>query len=196
MSAAILPALPVADSLRYKRFTRTEIEHMLDLGLFDGQRFELIDGELIDKMGQNPPHARAIRKVFACLLGLFPPATILIQAPVETSGRDRDWSVPEPDVAVLRDEADIGMRHPRADELLLAVEVADASLRQDSIRKRDLYARAGVPEYWVLDLRSRRLIVHRNPDNGTYRETLILSETDLVSPAGRPETIAVGELLA
>jgi hypothetical protein len=57
MSAAILPVSPGADLLRRKRFTRSEVDRMLEIGILDGQRCELIDGELIDKMGQNPPHA-------------------------------------------------------------------------------------------------------------------------------------------
>jgi hypothetical protein len=60
MATAILPAAQVADSLRRKRFRRSEVDRMLELGILDGQRCELIDGELIEKLGQNPPHAQAI----------------------------------------------------------------------------------------------------------------------------------------
>jgi len=197
MSAAILPASLAADSLRRKRFTRSEVDRMLELGIFDGQRCELIDGELIDKMGQNPPHAYAIQRLFAWLIGLFGPDRLRIQSPIEVKPGDSEWSLPEPDIAVLT-EADVayGKRHPRGDELLLVVEVADTSLRQDLTTKRDLCARASVGEYWVLDPQSHRLIVHRNPEQGEYRETAILNEGDLVSCAGHAEqTIAVRDLL-
>jgi Uma2 family endonuclease len=194
MSAAILPASSAADSLRRKRFTRSEVDRMQELGIFDGQRCELIDGELIDKMGQNPPHAYAIRRLFAWLIGFFGPDQLLIQAPIEVRPGDSEWSLPEPDIAVLAEaRGEYAKRHPRGDELLLIVEVADASLRQDLIKKRDLYARASVGEYWVLDLPSRRLIVHRNPADGEYRETAILAEDDLASCSG--QTIAVREFL-
>jgi Uma2 family endonuclease len=197
MSAAILPAPPAADSLRRKRFTRSEVDRMLEIGIFDGQRCELIDGELIDKMGQNPPHAYAIRRVFAWLIGLFGPDRLQIQSPVEVKAGDSEWSLPEPDVAVLAAAGvDYGKRFPRGDELLLVVEVADTSLRQDLTTKRDLYARASVAEYWVLDLQSRRLIVHRNPGQGEYRETAILNEDEIASCAAHPEqTIAIRDLL-
>jgi Uma2 family endonuclease len=197
MSAAILPASPAADSLRRKRFTRSEIDRMLELGLFDGQRCELIDGELIDKMGQNPSHAQAIRNLFAWLIGLFGPDRLHIQSPIEVKSGDSDWSLPEPDISVLADTGgEYAKRHPRGDELLLVVEVADTSLRQDLITKRDLYARASVAEYWVLDLPSRRLIVHRHPEHGEYRETTILNEGDRASCAGHPEqTVAVRDFL-
>ena len=78
-SAVILPALPASDSPRRKRFTRREVERMLEFGIVDGQRCELIKGELIDKTGQNPPHAQATRK-------------LQMQLPVEVSGADSDWS--------------------------------------------------------------------------------------------------------
>jgi len=197
MSAAILPAAPAADSLRRKRFRRSEFDRMLELGLLDGQRCELIDGELIDKMGQNPPHAQAIRNLFAWLAGLFGVGPLQMQLPIEAKPGDSDWSLPEPDIAVLAETGgEYGKRHPRGDELLLVVEVADTSLRQDLTTKRDLYARASVAEYWVLDLQSRRLIVHQLPQQGEYRETAILNEGDRVSCASHPEqTIAVRDLL-
>jgi Uma2 family endonuclease len=194
MSAATLPVSPAADSLRRKRFTRGEVDRMQELGIFDGQRCELIDGELIDKMGQNPPHAYAIQRLFAWLIGLFGPDRLRIQSPIELKSGDSDWSLPEPDVAVLAEaRGEYGKRHPRGDELHLLVEVADTSLRQDLTTKRDLYARASVGEYWVLDLQSRRLIVHRNPADGEYQLTAILNEDDFASSSGR--TIAVRELL-
>jgi Uma2 family endonuclease len=197
MSAAILPASSAADSLRRKRFTRGEVDRMLELGIFDGQRCELIDGELIDKMGQNPPHAQAIRNLFSWLIAFFAPGQLQMQLPIEVKPGDSDWSLPEPDLAILAEVGgEYGKRHPRGDELLLVVEVADTSLRQDLTTKRDLYARASVGEYWVLDLQSRRLIVHRNPGQGEYLETAILNEGDLASCPTRPErTIAVRDLL-
>jgi Uma2 family endonuclease len=197
MSAAILPASPDTDSLRRKRFKRNEVDRMLELGIFDGQRCELIDGDLIDKMGQNPSHAQAIRELFVWLIGLFNPGQLQMRFPIEVKAGDSDWSLPEPDLAVLEESgSEYGKRHPRGDELLLVVEVADTSLRQDLTTKRDLYARASVPEYWVLDLQSRRLIVHRQPAQGEYQHTAILTEGDSAFCASRPsQTIAVRDLL-
>jgi hypothetical protein len=135
MSAAILPASPAVDSLRRKRFTRLEVDRMSELGLLDGQRCELIDGELIDKLGQNPPHAQAIRNLFSWLSAFFAPKQLQMQLPIEVRPGDSDWSLPEPDIAVLAETGgEYGKRHPRGDELLLVVEVADTSLRQDSQR--------------------------------------------------------------
>ncbi|HEY6342571.1 MAG TPA: Uma2 family endonuclease [Bryobacteraceae bacterium] len=165
-----------------KRFTRAEVEQMLEAGLSMIERCELIDGDLIDKMGQNPPHAAAIRRTAVAFTEIFGADRILVQAPIEVAAGDQKWTWPEPDVAVLAQSSpEYDQRHPRGDELLVLVEVADTTVRQDAFKKRDIYARAGVPEYWVLAIRQRRLIVHRHLARGSYGEALVLAETEEVS---------------
>jgi Uma2 family endonuclease len=165
-----------------KRFTRAEVEQMLEAGLSLIERCELIDGDLIDKMGQNPPHAAAIRRTTVALTEIFGAERILVQAPIEVAAAERQWTWPEPDVAVLAHASlEYEQRHPRGDELLVLVEEADTTVRQDAFKKRDIYARAGVPEYWVFALGQRRLIVHRHLTQGSYGETLVLLETGEVS---------------
>ena len=195
-SATLLPSWEAAAPPR-KRFTRSEVEHMLDAGLFAGQRFELIDGDLIDKMGQIPPHASGIRLVLACLAKIFGIEAILVQAPIEVADADRERSWPEPDLAVLAEvKTDYRHRHPRGDELLLVVEVADATVPHDATTKRDLYARAGVPEYWVLDVSARRLIVHRGPAQGRFQHIETLSENATAFIESHPDkTIVVSSIV-
>jgi Uma2 family endonuclease len=165
-----------------KHFTRTEVQQMLDAGLFVGQRVELIDGDLIDKMGQNPPHAVAIRLLTRALAAIFGLEKLMVQAPIEVSRADREKSWPEPDVAVVAEaKPDYRERHPRGDELLLVVEVADSSVAHDATTKRDLYARAGVPEYWVLDLIARRLIVHGDLREGSFQRVEAFAEEAAVN---------------
>src|SRR5437870_1324506 len=117
MSAAILlPPDLVIEPLPRKRFTREEVDRLTYEGFFDGQRYELIDGDLIDKMGQKPPHASAIRRINTWLLKVFGAARIQTQLPVEASGKDRERSLPEPDLAVFAEEkAEYDRRHPRGD---------------------------------------------------------------------------------
>jgi Uma2 family endonuclease len=178
-----------------KRFTRTEVEQMLDAGLFAGQRFELIDGDLIDKMGQNPPHSYALRLLLAWLVKIFGVERIQVQQPIEAAVAERERSLPEPDFAVIAElKEDYTKRHPRGDELLLAIEVADTTARYDATLKRDMYARAGVPEYWVLDIGGRRLIVHRHPSGGAFEQIDSLSESASVLAGGMQ--IPVSELLS
>ena len=169
---------------------------MGESGLFHGQRCELIDGDLINKMGQKPPHAFRIQLLFEWLATFFRVELIGVQFPIEAAGEDREWSVPEPDITVLTElKAAHQERHPRGDELLLVVEVADSSVAFDLTRKATLYARAGVPEYWVLDLNRRMLVVHRQSDGAQYRDIHLYSEDDLVSMEAREEKVRVGQIL-
>jgi Uma2 family endonuclease len=177
-----------------KRFTRSEVGQMLDAGLFAGERFELIDGDLIDKMGQNPPHSHSLRLLHAWLTKIFGGERIQVQQPIEAAPAEQERSLPEPDFAVLAElKQDYGRRHPRGDELLLAIEVADTTAQYDATTKRDLYARAGVPEYWVLDIGARRLIVHRHPGGGTFERIESLPESAIASAGG--VQIPISELL-
>jgi Uma2 family endonuclease len=167
---------------------------MLDSGIFAGQRLELIDGELIDKMGQNPPHAATLRQVLLLLAEIFGLNLVLGQSPVEVATRDSKSNFPEPDLSVLREwKQDFFVRHPRGDELLLAVEIADSTLASDTTTKLGLYARAGVPEYWVVDLNGRCVIVHRALVSGVYTKVLTLSEAESVELNGH--SVAVARLL-
>ena len=152
-TATLLPPNTAAEALPRKRFTREEVDRLTDLGFFDECRYELIDGDLIDKMGQNPPHAFVIRQTAAWLRRIFPDDCVQMQLPIEASPADRRRSLPEPDLAVLaQNRLEFAKRHPRGDELLLVIEVADTSVAFDLSRKAVLYGAAGVPEYWVLDL--------------------------------------------
>jgi Uma2 family endonuclease len=183
-------------TLPRKRFTRTEVDHLIDSGFFLGQRYELIDGDLIDKMGQSPPHAFTIGLVLNWLANFVPVSQIQIQMPIHTAGEDFDRSVPEPDLAALdKWKLEYQHRHPRGDELLLAVEVADTSAAFDLSRKAILYASAGVPEYWVLDLPRRMLVVHRQSDGKLYRNIHMYSGQDTVSMQGHSESVKVQAIL-
>ena len=86
-------------------------------------------------------------------------------------------------------------RHPRGDELILAVEISDTSRSFDLSRKAMLYAKSGVPEYWVLDLVRRLLVVHRQPDGTQYRDIHLYSEDDFVSMESRNEKVQVRNIL-
>jgi Uma2 family endonuclease len=191
MAAQILPA--ISETLPRKRFTRDELHRMQESGVLAG-RYELIEGDLIEKMGQNPPHASALRRMFAWLARCFEAGRLSIQLPIEVASVDQQRSEPEPDVAVLRDILpEYRDRHPRGDELTLLVEIADSSSRFDLTIKAALNARAEVPEYWVLDLTRRILIIHRRPENGGYRDTEQLADQETVTLEGN--SILISTLL-
>ncbi len=197
MSAGILlPSQAAAETLPRKRFTREEVDLLSETGFFEGRRYELIDGDLVDKMGQKPPHAFAIQLVLRWVVRIGFAECLRVQLPIEVAAADRERSLPEPDLAVVAEnKSDFAKRHPRGDELLLAVEVADTSAGFDLSRKAVLYGAAGVPEYWVLDLSRRLLVVHRQPFASGYRLIRLFTETEMVSLENRGETVRVGDLL-
>lgn len=195
-SAVLIPAEQTAEGVRRVRFTRAEVERLENLGAFEGKQVELIDGELIDKMGQNPTYAQAIRRSRIALGKVLDPDLIQIQVPIEVSVEDGESNLPQPDLYALgEDKPDYNERHPRGDEVLLVIEVADTSAAFDLGRKATLYARAGVPEYWVLDLGRRRLVVHRQPQGGEYNLRQFFGESDNLTLEGRSEQIRVADLL-
>lgn len=163
-----MAALP--DLLSRGNFTREEVNRLEETGVLTG-RYELLEGELIDKMGQNPPHAWALQLMYEWLLGIFGVKRLRNQVPIEVAESDRRRNDPLPDIAVLAElRTEYARRHPRGDELTLLVEVADTSSRFDLTVKAALYARAGVPEYWVLDLSRRTLVIHRGAERTELAE--------------------------
>ena len=103
--------------------------------------------------------------------------------------------MPEPDLAVLPGEPDDYVDH-HPSEALLVVEVTDTSQHHDRKRKPGIYAFAGIPEYWILNLRRDAVEVLRDPKGGEYRKKLVFRRGQRISPLARPEaSIAVDDLL-
>lgn len=186
---------PAATPANRKRFTRSDCDFMERAGLLT-ERYELIDGEIIVKVGQNQPHAMSVMRVIAFLLSLFGVDRLQTQATVEVATPDLATNRPEPDVVVLaRPDYELG-RRPTGADLLLAVEVSDSTLRDDLETKAALYARAGVPEYWVLDVPSRRLIVHRGLSGERYADVKPFADEQTIAPQAAPsQLVRVAELL-
>ncbi len=160
------PPVPV------RRFTVEEYHAMIRAGLFDPEeRFELLDGWIVPKMTRNPPHEVAMVLVQEALRLLLPRGWHLrVQSAIATA-----TSEPEPDLAVVRGEArDYVNRHPGAGDIALVVEVADASLRRDRGLKKRIYAGAGIPAYWIVNLGDARVEVDSDPTGAvaspTYRQ--------------------------
>src|SRR5215813_11819563 len=143
-----------------RRYTRAEYEKLVDLSVSPpSEALELIGGELMSAEPQGPAHYTAIRKTARALDAAFGSGwDIRQESPLALD----DESEPEPDVAVVLGQPDdYALAHPfRA---VLTVEVAESSLRVDRLHKGSLYARAGVADYWVLNLAARVLEVYREP---------------------------------
>jgi Uma2 family endonuclease len=170
-----------------RRFTVAEFHQMGDAGILPpGERVELIEGEVLEMAPIGPPHAGIVNRLNRMLVrGAGDAAMVSVQHPVVL---DR-YSEPQPDLALLRPEADTLARLPAADDALLLVEVSDSTLRVDRNVKLPLYARRGVPEVWIVNVRERVVEVHRELQDGAYRVSFIRSATESVSPAALPSVV-------
>lgn len=178
-----------------KPWTREECQACEHAGLWQGQHYELVEGELIDKMGKNMPHVFGVRRVRRFLEQAFGWERVLSEAPIGVAQQDYRTSEPEPDVYLLR-EPRLAGRQPGPSDLALVVEISDTSLAFDLGVKAALYARAGIAEYWALDLNGRRLIVHRSPSEGVYKSVTAYNEHERIAPLAAPEhEVPVADLL-
>ena len=186
-------APPIPEDLKPHRWTREEFHRMGDSGVFpEGDRWELLDGEIYPKMGQGNAHITAGRAVAAALrAALGEGFDVSSQYPLPL-GEENE---PEPDVMALRGSwRNYDGRDPDpAHDVVVAVEVSDSSVRRDQGLKARLYAEAGIPEYWIVNLPERTLEVRRRPYEGIYGETLILREGD--STRIGSGTVAVSDIL-
>lgn len=168
-----------------------------EAGTWDGRRAILIRGTVWELGPMNPPHAVAVTLATEALRAAFAPAFHpRIQLPLVLS-LDTD---PFPDVAMVKGSArDYLASHPTTATLVL--EVADSSLDLETTVKAELYATAGIPDYWVLDLDGRRLLVFRDPaplppGGAAYRTKHVFGPADSVAPLHAPSNpIRVGDLL-
>ena len=185
--------------LTLRRWQRAEYERLVGLGVFQGEPLELIGGQLVVAEPQGSYHASAITRVDYALRAILPPGWIVrLQAPVSLD----DESEPEPDLVVVPGHpGDYRASHPA--HPALAVEVADSSLDFDRQSKGSLYARAGVQDYWIVNLIDRALEVYRDPVPDAsapygwhYRSVQILTPPAAIAPLATPSTpILVAKLL-
>ncbi len=177
-------------SPQVRHWTREEYLRMAEAGIFaPGEWVELIEGEIVVKDPQTPPHATAVVLAQEALRTLCGPGSDARPQLPLSLGPD---SEPEPDVAVVRGTPrDYVDSHPTT--ATLVVEVADTTLEFDRGQKAAMYARAGIPEYWIVNLPDRVLEVHRDPgplpdrpaEHG-YRSTRRVAPPDTVAPLASP----------
>lgn len=176
-----------------KRWSVEECYRLKAAGFLPG-RYELIHGEILEKMGQNPPHTLALMLLAQWLTSVFGFLSVRQEKPISLPDINNE---PEPDAVVTREEATVYReRHPGPEDVLLVVEVSDSTLAYDRTVKMALYAQYRIPEYWLLDIGGRRLLVYRQPGAEGYAEIQEFSETAMVSPLCRPEvSVSVAQFL-
>ena len=188
------------DHVRTRKLKRVEYDRLVEADVFGPEdRIELFDGRMIFKEPQHSPHATAIRLVERTLTAAFGAGwDVRPQMPVALD----DDSEPEPDVCVVPgDPRDY--RHAHPERPVLIVEVAQSRLRFDRRQKGSLYARAGIADYWIVNIPERRLEVYRDPRPDAaapfgwrYGSTVMLGPDDRVTPlAGPAAALAVSDLL-
>jgi Uma2 family endonuclease len=188
----VIAADAESDAVKIHQWTREEYEQAAEAGLFKDRRVELVEGALYDMAAHLTLHATGIRLVARALDKIFTDGyDIRSQLPL-TLG---PLSEPEPDVAVvIGGPRDYRAHHPST--AVLVVEVADSSQFHDRKRKAALYARAELPDYWIVNLRLDLIEVFRDPADGLYRTRRIYRRGEKISPLARPEaTLAVDDLL-
>ena len=185
--------------IRTRRWTRREYDRLIELGvLHEDEPIELLAGRLVVREPQRTPHATATQLAAEALRAAFGAGWMVrLQLPLALD----DESEPEPDVAVVRGAPrDYLREHPSVPALVL--EVAHASLRADRMLKARLYARAGIGDYWIVNLVDRVLEMHRSPTGPRSRTRPVYADirridpsasiTPLAAPAAR---IVVADLL-
>jgi Uma2 family endonuclease len=178
-------------------FTVDEYQRMGEAGVFrPDERVELIEGEIIEMSPINPPHSGRVMNLNAMLVhGLAHRALVSPGGTVVIPPR----SQPQPDILVLRRRGEISysVRHPGPEDVLLAIEVADTSLAFDRTVKLRLYARAGIPEFWIVDVNAGRIDVHHTPAGELYRHTRQVERGASLSPEAFPDLVlSVDAILA
>lgn len=185
-----LPTYPQRHSISKDEYLR-----MADAGVFTADvRLELMEGEIIEMAPIGSAHAAVVNSLAALLNSLCGDAAIVsVQNPVVVGER----SVPQPDLALLRARSDRYFHgHPIAMDVLLAIEVADTTLRFDLERKAVLYAATGIAETWVIDLEKRIVHVLREPTALGYANISVASQSDTVRVGALPHvSVVLGSLL-
>lgn len=176
------------------KWTLEDYHRMVEAGLLEGRAVEFLHGEIVEMSPEGAPHAASSSDAGEYLSGLLgaraqvryaKPVTILTLA-----------SEPEPDLAIVRRSGRAyRLRHPTPEDVFWLIEYAHTSLSKDLDEKKRLYADAGIPEYWVVNLRDGALMVFRHPANGAYQFEQILSQGEL-TPLAFPEVmVSVHRLL-
>jgi Uma2 family endonuclease len=163
-----------------------DYERMGEAGIFgEGDRVELIEGEIIDMPPISSRHGGAVNRIANQLtLAVGKAAVVATQNPIRLG----DFSAPQPDIALLKPRGDYyAQSHPQPDDVLLLIEVAETSLRYDRDKKLPLYASAGIRETWLVDIPGKALWICRDPGPDGYGDARRAGDLASLEPLGMPD---------
>jgi len=178
-----------------RRFTVDDYYRMGETGILsENDRTELIEGEIIEMSPIGNPHMNAVNRtnmIFA--RGIGDKVVVSVQNPAFMD----QYNLPQPDVVLIRPrESFYGEGLPNSEDVVLLVEVADASLRFDRKVKIPIYARSGVQEVWIVDLQNQIIHVYREPKGNIYVTIETKERSEIISPQAFPDfRVNVSELI-
>ena len=179
-----------------RRFTVDEYFQMVRVGILnEDDRVELLDGDIVKVTPPGPDHnapTGILNRLF--VLGVGSRAVVLPGPTLRLSKR----SAPEPDFVLLRpDPRNYRDRYAEPGDVLMLVEISDSSLRRDRELKLPLYAAAGIPEYWIVDVQNETVEVYRDPAGSSFASVRQYRRGESLSPSAFPDLrIAVDEIFA
>lgn len=174
-----LPAIPAAHIGPW-RFHLADYYKMAEVGIIkSSDRVELLDGVVYPMSPIGPGHASVVDRLNRIFNRAFMDDSWIVR--IQNPVRLNDHSEPEPDLIVAKFQADFyATNHPGPGDILLVVEVSDATLEKDLKLKQPLYAASGLAELWVVDLAGQCVYRHRQPVGGAYQDVQILKPGDLI----------------
>ncbi|MDJ1168790.1 Uma2 family endonuclease [Roseofilum sp. BLCC_M154] len=176
------------------KFSVEEYHQMVAIGLFKERRVELINGAIVEMSPQGTEHAYFEENLAKILERLTAGRGYVREAKPITLSQ----SEPEPDIVVAKlPRSQYIDHHPFPENIELVVEVSKATRNYDISAKKELYARETIPEYWIVDIQNKTLIVYRAPQDSDYQERQEFSVTEVVSPFAFPDiVISVSDVFA
>ncbi len=169
------------NALPIHRFTIDEYYHLAEAGiLHEDDNVELIEGRIIDMTPIGSKHASCVKRIIELLTDrLQKRATIGVQDPIDLN----EQTEPEPDITILKKRSDFyAEHHPRPEDVLLIIEVADSSINYDRSIKIPLYAKSGIQEVWLINLIENIIEVYQNPSQIGYKICKKVYKEDTISP--------------
>lgn len=179
-------AKATVNEVRTRHIAVDEYYRMAEVGILrPEERVELLNGRIVEMPPIGPRHSYSVMALNALLARVLGDrAVISVQGPLRL---DR-FSEPQPDIIVARGPLSrYGAVHPASSDAVLLIEVAETSLSYDEREKLSSYARAGVAEYWIVNLVRDHLAVYRDPEGDRYRSSRIIRRGERVAPAAFPD---------
>lgn len=173
--------------LPQRRWNVDEYHRIIAAGILTpSDRVELLEGRIIEMVPQEPLHASTTSSFGNDFVLFAGKAWVRQQLPI-TIAPD---SEPEPDIAVVRiDRTRYRDRHPYPEDIYLLIEVSDSTLSYDRDHKAKVYARANIPEYWLVDVNQQQILVFRSPQKDTYQVKQVFEVKDAIAPVTFPDVV-------